>query len=327
MTVARWVFDNGRLAGHGTDTLPGTSALFIPLVGAGGHIGAFGVALGKREEPPTPSQWRIVETFVVQTALALERALLAEKAAEDHLAAERERTRSALLSAVSHDVRTPLASITGAASILERPAGINEESRRDLARMVREEAMRLTRLINGILEVTRLESGDVVVKREVYPLEEIVDSAAQRLTEELAGHPLERVQPDGVLLAPVDPVLLEQVLVNLLENAAKYSPAGSPIEVRLSPGMDEAWIEVADRGPGLPPGGEALVFERFYRANDSERTRGTGMGLTICQAIVRAHKGRIEAHNREGGGSLFRVGVPLQVEGRVPAKTEGAPGT
>lgn len=311
LAVARWVFQNGRLAGHGTDTLPGSETLFIPLVGTGGHIGAFGIALGRRPEPPSPSQWRIVETFVVQTALALERALLVDKASAEHVAAEKERTRSALLSAVSHDVRTPLASITGAASTLEAHMEMSEGSRRELLQVIREEAERLTRLINGILDVTRLESGDLVAKKEPYPLEEIIESAIERLPKELADHRLERIMPDDVLLAPVDPALLEQVVVNLLENAAKYSDSGSSIEVRLSAGADEVVIDVADRGPGLPPGEEERVFERFYRARDSDRARGTGMGLTICEAIVRAHQGRIEAHNREGGGAVFRVSLPL----------------
>jgi two-component system sensor histidine kinase KdpD len=133
----------------------------------------------------------------------------------------------------------------------------------------------------------------------------------QRLQSELEGRRLERVQPEEVLVAPVDPVLLEQVLLNLLENAAKYTPAGGPIEVSLSAEDGEARIEVADRGPGLPPGEEQRVFERFYRAADSHRARGTGLGLTVCEAIVRAHDGRITAENRAGGGAVFRVTLPL----------------
>ncbi|MEQ1894650.1 MAG: DUF4118 domain-containing protein, partial [Planctomycetota bacterium] len=311
LAVARWAFQHGRLAGHGTDTLPGSEALFIPLVGSGGHLGAFGLALANRREPPTPAQWQIVETFVAQTALALERALLVERAAAARVTLETERTRSALLSAVSHDVRTPLASITGAASALSEP-GLAPDARTELVDTIREEAERLTRLIGDLLELTRLESGDLAVTKEPYPLEEIVDSAVQRLAGALAGRELARVQPEEVLVAPVDPVLLEQVLVNLLENAAKYTPAGSPLEVRIASEAGEAVLEVADRGPGLPSGEEARVFERFYRAADSHRARGTGLGLTICQAIVRAHGGRIEAHNRAGGGALFRIRLPLE---------------
>jgi two-component system, OmpR family, sensor histidine kinase KdpD len=311
LAVARWAFQHGRLAGHGTDTLPGAEALFIPLVGSAGHLGAFGIALAERAEPPTPSQWQIVETFVAQTALALERALLVERAASARVAAETERTRSALLSAVSHDVRTPLASIAGAASALATGAGLDEAARAELLSTISEEAARLTHLIGDLLDLTRLESGDLTVTKEPYPLEEIVDSALQRLEHVLAGREVVRAQPEEVLVAPVDPVLLEQVLLNLLENAAKYTPPGSPLEVRLSATAGEARIEVADRGPGLPPGEEARVFERFYRVADGHRARGTGLGLTVCEAIVRAHQGRITAENRAGGGALFRVTLPL----------------
>jgi two-component system sensor histidine kinase KdpD len=284
--------------------------MYIPLVGSGGHIGAFGIALRQRPAPPSPAQWQILETFVAQTAMALERTLLVERAASARVAAETERTRSALLSAVSHDVRTPLASITGAASALASETGLDGPARAELVETIREESERLSRLIGDLLDLTRLESGDLTVKKEPYPLEEIVDSAVQRLEEALRGRPLERVQPEEVLLAPVDPVLLEQVLVNLLENASKYTPSGSPIEVRLARDGRSAVIEVGDRGPGLPPGEEARVFERFYRAADSHRTRGTGLGLTVSEAIVHAHRGRIEAENRPGGGALFRVTLP-----------------
>ncbi len=318
LAVARWAFENGRLAGHGTDTLPGAEALFIPLVGSGGHLGAFGVALARRDVPPTPSEWQIVETFVAQTALALERALLVERAAAARVAMETERTRSALLSAVSHDVRTPLASITGAASTLAAEPEPAPAARRELVETIGEEAQRLTRLISDLLDLTRLESGDLEVRKEPCPLEEIVDSAVQRLASELAGRPLERSRPEDVLVAPVDPVLLEQVLIHLLENAAKYSPAGSPIEIRLSAQGDEALIDVLDRGPGLPPGEESRVFERFYRAADGHRALGTGLGLTIAEAIVRAHRGRIEATNREGGGAHLRVVLPLGEAPRAP---------
>jgi two-component system sensor histidine kinase KdpD len=311
MAVARWAFQHGRLAGHGTNTLPGSEAIYIPLVGSGGHIGAFGIALGKRPDPPSPAQWQILETFVAQTAMALERTLLVERAASARVAAETERTRSALLSAVSHDVRTPLASIAGAASALTADTGLDQEARAELVETIREESERLSRLIGDLLDLTRLESGDLTVKKEPYPLEEVIDSAIQRLADALQGRPLERVQPEEVLVAPVDPLLLETVLVNLLENAVKYTPAGSPIEVRLAREEGAALIEVADRGPGLPPGEEARVFERFYRAADSHRSRGTGLGLTVCEAVVQAHHGRIVAENRPGGGALFRISLPL----------------
>jgi two-component system sensor histidine kinase KdpD len=219
-----------------------------------------------------------------------------------------------LLSAVSHDVRTPLASITGAASTLIAEPGLAEHTRSELLHAIRDESQRLSRLIGDLLDLTRLESGDLRVVKEPCPLEEIVDSALRRTASALEGREITSTRPEEVLVVPIDPVLLEQVLVNLLENAAKYTPAGSPIEVRLGSHAGLAWIEVADRGPGLRIGEEARVFERFYRAADSDRARGTGLGLTVCEAIVRAHAGRIEAENRAGGGALFRVSLPLERE-------------
>jgi len=310
LAVARWAFQHGRLAGHGTDTLPASRSLFIPLVGTGGHLGVFAVALAGRPEPPTPAQWQVLETFVAQTALALERALLVEQAARARVDVETERTRSALLSAVSHDVRTPLATITGAAGALLDEADLDPGTRRELAGTIREEAERLARLVADLLDLTRLESGDLVARTELCPLEEVVDSAVQRAHAVLAGHPLERLRPEEVLCAEIDPLLLEQVLVNLLENAARYSPPGTAIEMRLADEAGELRIEVADRGPGLAPGEEARVFERFYRAPDNQRAGGTGLGLTVSQAIVRAHRGRLTAENRAGGGALFRVALP-----------------
>jgi two-component system sensor histidine kinase KdpD len=319
LAVARWAFQHGRLAGHGTDTLPGAEALFIPLVGSGGHLGAFGVALARRPNPLAPSQWRLLEAFVAQTALALERALLVERSATERVAAETERTRSALLSAVSHDLRTPLASIAGAASLLRAEPDLEPQVRAELLATVHEEADRLSRLVADLLDLTRLESGDLRVQKEPYPLEEIVDSALARRASELRGRAVERRVPEEVLVAPVDPLLLEQVLLNLLENAAKYTPPGSPLEVSVERRGEQAVLEVADRGPGLPPGAEARVFERFYRAADSHRSRGTGLGLTVSEAIVRAHHGRIEAENRPGGGALFRVSLPLADDGAESA--------
>jgi two-component system sensor histidine kinase KdpD len=227
---------------------------------------------------------------------------------------ERERLRSTLLSSVSHDLRTPLAAITGAASgLLQAPAPAAAE-RRELAETIYEEAERLNRLVANLLDMTRLESGTVPLQREWHSIEEVMGSALGRLDEALAGRRVETVMPSDLPLVPIDAVLIEQVLVNLLENAIKYADPGSGL--RVTAGKDEGGVvvEVADEGPGLKPGDEERVFEKFYRG--SSAPRGFGLGLAICRAIVTAHGGRIWAENRAPRGAAFRFTLP--VEGTPP---------
>jgi two-component system sensor histidine kinase KdpD len=322
LAVARWAFQNGRLAGHGTETLPSSEGLYIPLVGTGGHLGVFGIALGRRPEPPTPSQWQVLETFVAQTALALERALLVERHRSSEVAMETERARNELLSAVTHDVRTPLASIRGAAeTLLDAATDLAPATRREMLETIREESARLSRLIGDLLELTRLESGSFEARKEPVPVDELFDSALARTEAELAGREVELDLPEDVLSVPVDPVLMEQVLVNLLENAARHA-APSAITARAAREGERVVLEVGDRGPGIPPGEEERLFERFYRTSDGVRGRGTGLGLTVCRAIVRAHGGRIAAANRPGGGAVFRIELPAD----GPATGNGAAG-
>jgi two-component system sensor histidine kinase KdpD len=316
--IARWVYEHGKPAGHGTNTLPGTDVLFLPLAGSAGSLGVLGIALGRRAEPLTPSQRQLLETFVGQIAQALDRVRLSEEAASARIAAETERTRSTLLSAVSHDLRTPLTTISGAAeALLERSSPIDEAGRRDLLETVREEAARLTRLINDLLDLTRLEAGGLKALKEWQPLDEIVAGALSQLESRLSDRTIELDLPKVVVFVPVDAPLIGQVLVNLVENAIKYSEPEQPVTIRARIEESEAVVEVLDRGRGIPPGEEKAIFERFYRAADSQRAQGTGLGLAICRAIVRAHDGTIEAHNREGGGTVFRFTLPLVGANRV----------
>lgn len=319
LAAARWVHEHGRLAGAGTDTLPNSKALYIPLVGTGGHLGVFGVALARRSEPLTPFQWQTLETFVAQTALALERALLVERSSTTQVAMETERARNDLLSAITHDVRTPLTTISGAAQTL-RLAGddFDAEQRADLLDSIHSEAQRLERMVGDLLDLTRAESGALKVRKVLCPLEELVDSALERVRALTQGREVLRRVPEDVALAPLDPVLVEQVLINLLENACKYSPAGTPIEVRAALEAGRAVFEVLDRGPGIGPGERERIFERFYRAGDGERAAGAGLGLTVSRAIARAHRGELSALEREGGGACFRLELPLDAEESQP---------
>jgi two-component system sensor histidine kinase KdpD len=317
--VGQWVHEHRQAAGLGTNTLPGASALYLPLVAPRGALGALGVRPADRHAISSPEQFHQLETFVNQTALALERAQLAEEARQAEVSAETERLRNSLLSTVSHDLRTPLATITGAAStMLDADLTLDRQTQRELVESVRDEADRLNRLVQNLLEMTQLEAGTLKLTRDWHPIEEVVGAALNRLRKRLGDRPLNLKIPSELPLVPIDDVLLEQVLVNLLDNALKYTPPASPITIVATAGDGRLTVEVADKGPGLPPGQEDRVFERFYRA-DSTSGRGVGLGLAICRGIIRAHDGRIWAQNLPGGGVAFLFTLPLGDPPPLPA--------
>jgi len=323
LSVAQWVFSQGRTAGVGTDTLPGSQAFYQPLVASRGTVGVVGLrpADPARFEDPTLRQ--LVETFAGQAALALERGLLTEQTQREQLEIEAERLRTALLSSLSHDLRTPLAAITGAASsLLEERSGLSDATRRDLLKTILEEAERMTRLIANLLDMIRVESGALEVQKEWQPLEEVIGVALIRLDVRLRDHPVGVRLPPDLPLVPLDAVLVEQVFVNLLENAVKYTPAGTQIEISAVAESGVVRVEVADRGPGLPAGEEVRVFEKFYRAPETAARGGIGLGLAICRGIITAHGGRIWAENRPGGGAAFRFTLPLSGAPPVPILAE-----
>jgi two-component system sensor histidine kinase KdpD len=217
-----------------------------------------------------------------------------------------------LLSSLSHDLRTPLAGITGAASsLLQDIEGMRPEVRRDLLQTVVEESKRMNRLIGNLLDMIRVETQTLVVQRDWQPLEEPIGVALIRLDDALQGRVVRVDLPADLPLVPIDGLLIEQVIINLLENALKYTPAGTPIEISARAGDGVVSVAVADRGPGLPPGEEGRIFEKFYRAPDPTPTAGVGLGLTICRGIVQAHGGRIWAENRPDGGAVFRFTLPM----------------
>jgi len=222
-------------------------------------------------------------------------------------------------------LRTPLAVITGSAStLLQDGASISESTRHDLLTTVLEEAERLNRLIRNLLDMTRLESGAVKVKKEWLPLEELVGSALGRLEARLAGRDVHVELPRDLPLVPCDAVLIEQTLINLLENAAKYSTG--QVDITAAVRGAEVVVEVADRGPGIPPGEETRVFEKFHRAAREGSAEGVGLGLTICRAIVSAHGGRIWVQNRPGGGASFQFALPIEGEApKLPVSEQSEP--
>ncbi|HWC73529.1 MAG TPA: sensor histidine kinase KdpD [Gemmatimonadales bacterium] len=311
-SVAQWVFDHGQRAGAGTDTLPSASSLYVPLRASTGVIGVLDVRASDPTRFEDPTLLQLLETFAGQAALALERAQLAERAQEEEVKVEAERLRTSLLSSLSHDMRTPLGAITGAASsLLEEQSALKEPARRELLQSILDEANRMNRLIGNLLDMIRVESGALQVQKDWEPLEEPVGVALIRLGDRLKQHPVRVELPPDLPLVPMDGVLIEQVFVNLLENAAKYTPPSTPIDISAEQTNGVVRVDVLDRGPGIPPGEERNIFEKFYRAANEGPATGIGLGLTICRGIVTAHGGRIWAENRAGGGAAFHFTLPL----------------
>ena len=310
--ISQWVFDHKESAGHGTNTLSGSDSLYLPLLGSHGAVGVLAVRSSRPAELLAPEQLHLLETFANQMALALERARLAEETQEAHVQTETERMRNAVLSSVSHDLRTPLATIVGASSaILNTTRPLSIESQHELVRSISDEAGRLDRLLKNLLDMTKLEAGAMQLRKEWHALEEVVGTALARVKSRIATHPVSTTFPDSLPLVLVDGVLIEQVLINLLENAAKYSPPASPIDVTASVKEGMIVTEVADRGPGIPRGEERRIFEKFYQLHP-DREGGVGLGLTICRGIIESHGGRIWVEARSGGGSSFCFTLPTE---------------
>lgn len=310
--VADWVWHHGKPAGLGTTTLPSVKSLYLPLEGAASRVGVLGVEPSDPARLSSHEDREHLDAFVSQIATALERTRLAERAQQAQLRVEREQLRNSLLSSVSHDLRTPLAVITGTASTL-LSSRLDVATQRELTESIVTEAERLNRLVRNLLDMTRLEAGAVEVNKEWQSLEEAVGAALERVEHMLAHERVSTRLPVDLPLVPFDSILLQQVLVNLLENAAKYTPAATMIEVSAARAGGDVEVVVADRGPGLPPGEERKIFEKFYRA-EKGRGGGVGLGLTICKGIITAHGGQIWAENRSGGGCAFHFTLPIRGE-------------
>jgi two-component system, OmpR family, sensor histidine kinase KdpD len=311
-SIAQWVFEHGHKAGLRTDTLPGATALYLPLRGARETFGVLAILPDPEGRIFAPEQQHLLEVFAGQTALAIERTISQRTAQETHLRMQTEQMRSSLLSAVSHDLRTPLASITGAASTLRAQGNrLPLETQQELLESISDEAERMGRLVSNLLDMTRFESGGVELRRDDYPLEEIVGTVLQRMERQLDGRQILTELSENLPMVFVDDVLFGQVLWNLLENAAKYTAPGTPLDLAAFEEEGAVIIEVRDRGPGIPPGEEERIFEKFYRGK-SNSARGAGLGLPICRAIVQAHRGTIQALPRKGGGAIFQIRLPIQ---------------
>jgi two-component system sensor histidine kinase KdpD len=312
LAVAQWVADHGRRAGLGSDTLPAAPALYLPLNTGRETVGVLAVLPTNRRRVLLPEQRHLLETFAGQIAVALERARLAETAEATRVAAEAESLRNTLLASISHDLRTPLAVMAGAGSTLAtRGASLDEATRVALAQSIETKAREMSELVSNVLDLTRLDAGEVALHRESEHLDELVGVALNQYEQRLAGHPVEVRIPNDLPAVFVDAPLVVQLFGNLFDNAAKYTPPGTHVYVSAT--SDEPFVRVTvdDDGPGLPPGDPAELFEKFRRGEREATVVGAGLGLTICRAIVRAHGGTIEARRRPERGTRFEFTLPI----------------
>ncbi|MYL81958.1 DUF4118 domain-containing protein [Desulfovibrio aerotolerans] len=312
--VAQWVFDNGKPAGLTTQTLAESDALYLPLPGTEATLGVVGLTPENADALDAlelPDRRRLLDAVIQQTALALDVDRLEERAKATLLAAEREKLRAALLSTVTHDFKTPLAAIAGSAeSLLALGDTAASAVRRSLEENIVQEASRLERLVDNLLRIAALESGSAAPDIKLIPLEEVIGSALDRLKPLLAGHAVRLEIPGDLPPIPMDEVLMEQVLLNLIENAAKHTPPGTEIVLSAAVGDGVARIGISDNGPGLPSGDPEKLFERFQRG-DRTTTAGYGLGLAICRAVVKAHGGTITAGPTARAGASFVITLPL----------------
>ena len=317
-SVANWTFTHKQNAGLGTDTLPSAKALYVPLIASGSVVGVIGAMPHDADIYPS-EKVELLEALTTITASALERASAAELVEKTIVESESEKLRNILLSSVSHDLRTPLAAITGAAStLLLEGSKITEEYKTELLRSIHEEGARLARMVTNLLDVSSLESGSVKLNKELYFIEELIGSALMRVETKLGKHKVVTNIEHGLPLLRMDGLLIEQVLINLLENAAEYTPPGTTVTIAAVTIKPDIHIIVSDNGPGIKAGEEERIFDKFYSGGGHEQKsdmlKGGGLGLAICRGIIHAHGGRIWAQNLPGGGAAFTFTMPIRAQ-------------
>ena len=314
LAAAKWAWENDRAAGRGSDTLPGAKRLFLPMHTGRGAVGIVGIDGDKPGPPLTPDQRRLLDALMDQAALAIERVRLVEDLERAKRTAETDRLRSALLTSISHDLKTPLAAVLGAAGALRSLSdALDQRAKADLLSTIIDEAERLNRFIANLLDMTKLESGAVAPNAAPHDLGEVVGSALERASKMLAEHRVEVDLAKDLPMIQIDPVLFEQVLINLLDNAAKYAPAGTTIRIQSWRNQDSVSLQVLDEGDGIPPGDLEHIFDKFYRARKADHVRaGTGLGLAISRGFVEAMQGTITAANRtDRRGAVFTITLPI----------------
>ncbi|MEP7062066.1 MAG: two-component system sensor histidine kinase KdpD [Betaproteobacteria bacterium] len=316
--VAQWAHDHAQPAGRGTDTLAGSVFLYLPLKAPMRSRGVLALRPASTRLLLVPEQRRLLDTFAALVAISLERVHYVEVAQQALLRMESERLRNSLLSALSHDLRTPLTALLGLAESLALTRPALSSNQLEISQSIVDEARRMNALVNNLLDMARLQSGEVKLRRAWQPVDEVVGSSLRSAAAALARHPVEVELAAALPLVEFDDALIERVLYNLLENAAKYTPTGSPI--RLSAMVDGSALQftVSDRGPGLRPGQEDAIFEKFTRGEHESATPGVGLGLAISRAIVEAHHGHIRARNNPSGGAEFSFTLPLGTPPDMP---------
>jgi two-component system sensor histidine kinase KdpD len=322
--TAQWAFDRNLPAGLGTDTLPGGPFLYLPLKTSMRTRGVLAVKPVNTRFLLIPEQRRQLETFGALIAIALERVHYIEVAQEAVLRIESERLRNSLLSALSHDLRTPLSVLYGLAETLTLTAPPLSQAQHVVADAIRVEAKRMGALVNNLLDMARIQSGDIHLNLQWQPIEEVVGTSLAATKTSLAHHVVETQMAADLPLVRYDAVLVERVLCNLLENAAKYTPVGSTL--RVSAVCDGGMLKVcvADNGPGLLAGQEEVIFEKFARGEKESDKPGVGLGLAICRAIISAHGGRIWAEAASETGATFCFTLPLGVPPQVPEELDSS---
>lgn len=310
--AAAQVFRSGIPSDGGT-----ARAYYAPMKTARGVVGVLGVRLRQESARLTADEQGLWEAFASQAALAIERAQLASAARRVELLQVTERLQAALLSSISHDLRTPLVTITGTLSALEDDEPLlDDAARRTMVQAAREEAERLNWVVENLLDMSRIEAGALRVTCQLCDIEDVIGSALEQFGKRLENRSVSVMVPDGLPLIPLDFVLIVQVLVNVIDNALKYSPPEAPIEITVELVGAEAWIRVADRGIGIPPEDLEHVFDKFYRVRRPDQVTGAGLGLSIARGFVEAHGGRIWAENRSGGGVTMTIALPCAKGGQ-----------
>jgi two-component system sensor histidine kinase KdpD len=319
IAAAKWAWDNNRAAGRGSDTLPGAKRLFLPMRTGRGAIGVVGIDSDKTGPLLTPDQRRLLDALIDQGALAIERVQLVEDIERAKRTIETDRLRSALLTSISHDLKTPLAAVLGAAGTLrDLSSALSDGEKVDLLATIIDESERLNRFIANLLDMTKLEAGAIVPNTALHDLDEIVGSALRRAGKILAEHHVELELAAGLPMLSLDAVLFEQVLFNVLDNAAKYSSTGTTIRIQSWLDRDAVCLQVLDEGEGIPPTELEQIFDKFYRVEKGDQVRaGTGLGLAISRGFVEAMQGTISAANRtDRTGAVFTIRLPVPAAGK-----------